>query len=113
MSYEPEQRRYTERELTLGTDHDQDRDDTRMSPQNLATLRETNEIIDQAAAEMHGICDEANRALQIAWWYTEDAIRRETGVCSMVDLHMPKRKCQCCSHFESMKLRVALLRGRL
>jgi hypothetical protein len=77
-----------------------------------AVLEQLNEDIDQAAAvarDCDSLCPEAKTLLDLAWWFTEDAIREATGACSA---HY-KGYCACCHHYNELKARASRIKGVL
>lgn len=60
------------------------------------TMRELNDAIIQLSSES-GICSEAQSALYMAWWHTEDSIRKDTGMCSAKCGLDPQ--CPCCKFY--------------
>jgi hypothetical protein len=57
--------------------------------------------IDQLAGTAADICTPVKAFLDLAWWHTEEAIRRATGACSM--RCKPGGFCACCHHYEELK----------
>lgn len=77
------------------------------------TTLELNNDLDQLAAESHGINPEAEALIALAWWFTEAAVREETGACSMGHDKRLGNHCQCCQRFASLKGRAAYMERRL
>ncbi len=76
-------------------------------------VRELNDAIDQMSSEARDaegmfLGDEVKKLLNLAWWFTEKAIRETTGACSAgCDVgrmgHSQGRKfCPCCHHFREL-----------
>ena len=69
-----------------------------------------NSEIDQLAGTAADICTPAKVFLDLAWWHSEEAIRRVTGACSM---HCrPGGFCGCCHHYAELKAKAKRI-GRL
>ncbi len=75
-------------------------------------LCELNEAIDQLAG-CKELSSEADTCLNLAWWFTEEAIR-ERGIECSSDRHVAlPGYCVCCAHFRSLSARAKALRSRL
>ncbi len=74
-------------------------------------LDRLNNDIDQLAStaiDLREQCPEAKTLLDLAWWFTEQAIRRLTGRCSMrCTAGKAGAFCACCNHFEELKGKAA------
>jgi len=78
----------------------------------LKALEQLNEDLDQAsslARDCGTLCPEAEKLVDLAWWFTENAIRETTGACSAHS----GAGCQCCAHFSELKQRASSIQGRL
>lgn len=62
----------------------------------LMNMRELNAAIIELSSES-AVCSEAQSALYMAWWHTEDMIRKETGRCSAQCGENPE--CPCCRFY--------------
>lgn len=89
-----------------------DWDAQEISASDLESLRDLNNDIDQAASmprDIAAICPEAKTLLELAWWFTESAIREATGQCSFHALG----GCPCCKHFERLTPRANGIKARI
>ncbi len=76
-------------------------------------LFKLNDDIDQLSSEA---CDcatlapEVKTMLDIAWYFTEKAMRDVTGRCTT---HSAKGWCACCAHFDELKTKAESIGRRL
>jgi len=84
-----------------------------------AKLLELSNEIDQLnsdAIDFREDYPEIERALEIAWYFSERAIRTETGECSArcnnsIDAYL--QFCSCCHYFNQLRTVAESLEGRL
>jgi hypothetical protein len=77
----------------------------------VAGLDGLNDEIDQLSPVAGDICTPAKVFLDLAWWQTEEAIRKVTGSCSM---HCkPGGLCGCCHHYGELKSKAERIRRLL
>ena len=72
----------------------------------LKALEKLNEDVDELSSDARdcdSLCPEAKMLLDLAWWYTENAIRQLTGTCSMACKR--GQFCACCHHYNELKPR--------
>jgi len=77
----------------------------------LKVVEKLNEDVDQLASDARDcsdLCPEAMRMLDLAWFFTEEAIRETTGRCSAGC--NGKSFCSCCHHFNELKGAAARVR---
>ena len=82
--------------------------------QNRPGLERLNEDIDQLAAVAGDLCSEAKTLLDLAWWFTEEDLRRGLGSCG----HNPRAReghgyCTCCAHFDELRAKAEHIRRLL
>ena len=76
-----------------------------------AVVEQINEDVDQLAAIARNcdtLCPEAKALLDLAWWFTEDAIRTATAACSIGC--KAGTFCQCCHHYNELKGRASRIK---
>jgi hypothetical protein len=85
-------------------------DDLRAAWQRLDTL---NDHIDQIAAEASDVEPIIKRTLDLACYYAEDAMRQiGHGSCGHVAIETTPY-CAVCAHYQALRTKAELLRGRL
>lgn len=80
----------------------------------LAVLETLNDEVDQLSAtarDCDTICPEAKSLLDLAWYFTEKAMREAHGCCSAGC--NGKGYCACCRHFEELHAKASRLNGIL
>ena len=70
-----------------------------------AGLDRLGDDLDQLAGTAGDVCVEAKRFIDMAWYVTEEAIRKLTGACSMASQHGRTGSCGCCAHFDELKVK--------
>lgn len=80
----------------------------------LKVIAKLNEDIDQLASDARDcrdLCPQAATLLDLAWFFTEEALREAYGRCTAgCD---GKSHCMCCNHYKALKPKAEALRGRL
>ena len=82
----------------------------------LQTLEQLNEDVDELSSTARGcdtLCPDARTLLDLAWWFTEDAIRETTGTCSSRCSGKKGQWCACCYHYDELKAKAHSMRRRL
>jgi|SRR5450432_2374536 len=70
-----------------------------------AGLDKLGDDLDQLVATAGDVCAEAKRFIDIAWYVTEEAIRKLTGACSMASQHGKGASCGGCAYFNELKVK--------
>ena len=72
----------------------------------LKAVEKLNEDVDELfsdARDCDSLCPEAKTLLDLAWWFTGQAIRGATGACSVACT--AGKFCACCHHYNELKPR--------
>jgi hypothetical protein len=80
----------------------------------LKALKQLTEDVDEAAAlarDCDTLCPEAKTLLDLAWWFTEKALRDAHGHCSAGC--PPGALCDTCRQFDKLKQHASSIKGRL
>ena len=70
-----------------------------------AGLGKLGDELDQLAGTAADVCVDAKRFIDMAWYVTEEAIRKLTGSCSRVSDPGKSASCGCCAHFDELKVK--------
>jgi hypothetical protein len=76
-------------------------DEMRADRKALERLNEDVDELSSDARDCDSLCPEAKMVLDLAWWFTEEAIRGATGACSVACT--AGKFCACCHRYNELK----------